>query len=141
LLERAAPDIVIGRCRWMAFRSVQPARLELALRDAQVAREPDHRSRFRHVWLRECVVCFEPRGGDGDLEHRDQLSPTRLGFNSRRHNRLPSVGEHDDITGLEVRRGVLEAAEVVAGCVVETVDGYRALSIDQLARSETPALH
>jgi hypothetical protein len=28
---------------------------------------------------------------------------------------------------------VLEEAEIVAGCVVETVNGHRALSIDRLA--------
>jgi hypothetical protein len=71
------------------------------------------------LWrLRECVVGFEPRRGDGDLKHRNQLSPTRLCFNSRRHNRLPSVRDHDDITGLEVRRRVLEEAEVITGCVM-----------------------
>jgi hypothetical protein len=35
--------------------------------------------------------------------------------------RLAFVRQHDDITGLEVRCGVLEEAEVLAGCVVESV--------------------
>jgi hypothetical protein len=39
------------------------------------------------------------------LEHGDQLTPTRLCFNSGRHDRLASVRDHDDITGLEIRRG------------------------------------
>jgi hypothetical protein len=50
----------------------------------------------------------------------------------RRHDRLASVRDHDNITGLEVRRGVLEEAEVVTGCVVEAVDGHGAPSIDRL---------
>jgi hypothetical protein len=59
--------------------------------------------------------------------------PPRLCFNSGRHERFASVPEHDDITGFEVRRRVLEEAEVIAGCVVETVDGHRAPSIDRSA--------
>ena len=64
--------------------------------------------------LRERVVGFEPRRGDGDLEHRDQMPPTRRYFDSRRHDRLAPVRDHDDITGLDVRRRVFEEAEVVA---------------------------
>jgi hypothetical protein len=47
------------------------------------------------------------------------------------------VSEHDDIAGLEVRRGVLEEAEVFAGCVVEMVDGHRAPRTGR-RRAETP---
>jgi hypothetical protein len=47
--------------------------------------------------------------------------------------RLASVRQHDDITGLKIRRRVLEGAEVLAGCIVESVDRHRALSIDRLA--------
>ena len=60
--------------------------------------------------------------GDQDLEHRYQRP--RLCLNTRRYNRLSSVGEHDNIAGLEVRRRVLEEAEVVPGCVVEAVDRH-----------------
>ena len=45
----------------------------------------------------------------------------RLCFNSRRHERLASVGNHDHITRLDVRRGVLKEAEIVPGRVVEAV--------------------
>jgi hypothetical protein len=76
--------------------------------------------------LRECVVGFEPRRGDGHLEHRNQVPPPRLRLNTGRHERLPSVREHDDITELEVRRRVLEEAEVITGCVMETVDRHAA---------------
>jgi hypothetical protein len=43
------------------------------------------------------------------------LPPARLCLDPRRHYRLPPISEHDDITGLEVRRGVLEDAEILAG--------------------------
>jgi hypothetical protein len=33
------------------------------------------------------------------------MPPTRRCLNSRRHDRVPPVCEHDDIAGLEVRRG------------------------------------
>jgi hypothetical protein len=49
------------------------------------------------------------------------VPPPWLCLNTRRHECVPSVGEHDYITGLEVGCGVLEEAEVVAGCVVEAV--------------------
>ena len=71
--------------------------------------------------------------GDRYLEYGDERSGTRLCLNTRRHDRLPSVSEHDDITGLEVRRRVLDEAEIIAGCVVEAVDGHRAPSIGRLA--------
>jgi hypothetical protein len=87
--------------------------------------------------LWERVVGFEPRRGDRDFQQRDQLTPTRLCFNARGQERLPSIGDHDDITGLEVWRGMLEKAEVVAGRVVKAVDGHRASSIDRsVAKSE-----
>jgi hypothetical protein len=35
-----------------------------------------------------------------------------------------SVREYDDVAGLDVRRWMLERAEVVAGMVVETVDRH-----------------
>ena len=38
--------------------------------------------------------------------------------------RLASVGEHDHVSRLDVRRGVLDHAEVVAGRVVEAVHGH-----------------
>jgi hypothetical protein len=94
-----------------------------------VARSPD--TSDRKLW--ECVVGFEPRRGEGNLEHGDQRPGTRLCLNPRRHDRLPSVRDHDDITGLEVRHRMLEEAQVVAGCVVETIDRHRAPSIDRLA--------
>jgi hypothetical protein len=61
------------------------------------------------------------------------LPPTWLCFNTRRHDRFPPVRDHDDITGLKVRRRVLEETEIIAGCVVETVDGQCLPSIDRLA--------
>jgi hypothetical protein len=64
--------------------------------------------------LRECVVGFEPRRGDGDFEQRDQLTPTRLGFDARRHDRLASIRDHDNVPGFKVRRRVFQEAEVVA---------------------------
>jgi hypothetical protein len=71
------------------------------------------------------------RDGVTDFEDRDQMPPARLCFNSRRHDRFAPVRDHDDITGFEVRRRVLQEAEVVAGCVVETVDGHlRRVSTD-----------
>ena len=63
--------------------------------------------------------------GDGNLEQGDQLPPTRLGFNSRCHDRLSSVREDDNVTGLDVRGRVLEEAEIIAGGVVKAVDRHR----------------
>lgn len=63
----------------------------------------------------------------------------------RRHDRLPSVRDHDDITGLEVRCRVFQEAEVVTGCVAEAVDGHGAPSIDrsvaerEVGRERVPA--
>jgi hypothetical protein len=48
---------------------------------------------------------------DRDLEHRRDRP--RLSFNARRHERLSPVRQHDDVTGLEVRCGMLEEAEVL----------------------------
>jgi hypothetical protein len=97
-------------CQWLTSH---PARLQFALLDPQVARERGSSLDPSGSELRKCVIGFDPRRGDGDLEHRNQLSPTRLCFNSGRHGRLTSVGDHDDITGLGVRCRVLEEAEVV----------------------------
>ena len=72
------------------------------------------------------------------LEHGDQLSPTRLCFNSHRHDPLSSVREHDNIAGLEVRRRVLEEAEVVPGRVVEAVDRHVHGVSTGRRRCETP---
>jgi hypothetical protein len=58
------------------------------------------------------------------------MPPTWLCFNTRPHDGFPPVRDHKDIPGLEVRRGVFEEAEIVAGCVVEAVDGHLARSID-----------
>jgi hypothetical protein len=69
---------------------------------------------------------------DHDLKHGDERPRTRLCFNASRHDRLSSLHEHD-ITGLEVRRRVLEEAEVIAGRIVESVDRHRSPSIDRLA--------
>jgi hypothetical protein len=70
--------------------------------------------------------------GYGDFEHGDKRPWPRLCFNTRRHDRLPSVRDHD-ITGLKVRRGVLKEAEVAAGRIVEMVDRHRSSTIDRLA--------
>ena len=43
-----------------------------------------------------------------------------------RFGRVAPVGEHDHITRLDVRRGVLDQAEVVAGGVVEAVGRHQA---------------
>jgi hypothetical protein len=64
---------------------------------------------------------LRPETGDGYLEHRNQVPPPRLCFNSGRHERFASVPEQDNFTGFEVRRRMLEEAEVVAGRVVEAV--------------------
>jgi hypothetical protein len=58
------------------------------------------------------------------LKHGDPLTPTRLCFNPRRHDPFSSFCEHHNITGLKVRRWVLQQAEVVSGCVVEAVDRH-----------------
>ena len=44
-----------------------------------------------------------------------------IGPDASRNERLPAVGKHDHVTRLDVRRGVLEEAELVAGRVVEAV--------------------
>ena len=98
-----------------------------------VPREP--KGRRRSLGLRNPNAIAR----DHDLEHGDQRPRTRLGLDASRHDRLTSVRDHDDITGLEVRRRVLEEAEVVAGCVVETVDGHAVPSIDSWRRANTPA--
>jgi hypothetical protein len=49
---------------------------------------------------------------DHDLEQRRERPG--LCLHASRDERLPAAWEDDDITGLEVRRGVLEEAEVVA---------------------------
>jgi hypothetical protein len=61
---------------------------------------------------------------DSDFQQRDQLTPTRLCFNARCHNRLASIRDHHDVTRFDVRRRVFQEAEVVSGCVVETVDRH-----------------
>jgi len=48
--------------------------------------------------------------GDQDLEHRDQRPWARLCFNPRSNDPFPSVREQENITGLEIGRGVLEEA-------------------------------
>ena len=62
--------------------------------------------------------------GEQDLEHRDERPRPGLFLNPRRHDPFSSICEHDNITGLEVRRGMLEEAEIVASCVVESVDRH-----------------
>ena len=46
---------------------------------------------------------------DHDLEQRRERS--WLSLDARRDERLPAVREHDDVTGLDVRRRVLEEPE------------------------------
>jgi hypothetical protein len=53
-------------------------------------------------------------GRHRDLEHGDQRPRTRLCFNACRHDCLPSVRDDHDITGLKVRRKVLEEAAVMS---------------------------
>jgi hypothetical protein len=55
--------------------------------------------------LRQCGVCFEPKRGDGDLEHGEQPPGTRIWLYARRHDRLPSVSDHESIAGLKVGAG------------------------------------
>jgi hypothetical protein len=38
------------------------------------------------------------------------LTPTRLCFNARGHDRLASIREHDNVPGFEVRRKVFEVS-------------------------------
>jgi hypothetical protein len=101
----------------------------------------------RGVPLRERLVARQRRRRDSDFQQRDQLTPTRLCFNARGHDRLASIRDHHDITRLDVRRRVFQGTEVVAGCVVETVDRHRASSIDRLSarchrsRPERKAVH
>jgi len=78
---------------------------------------------------------------DHDLEHGDQRPRAWLGLDASRDERLSSVRDYDDITGLKVRRRMLEEAEVVAGCVVETVDGHAVPSIDSWRRANTLRVH
>jgi hypothetical protein len=69
-----------------------------------------------------------------DLEHGDQVPPTGLGFNSRRHQRISSIRQHENITGFEVRGRVLEGAEVVSGGVVKAVDRHGVLEYRPVRR-------
>jgi hypothetical protein len=97
-----------------------------APRSAGSSQGRDRRSLSRHVWRQATGVRRTLRAEARRWRPRAwrPVAP-RLCFNSRRHDRLASVRDHDDITGLEVRRRVLEEAQVFAGCVVETVDGQR----------------
>jgi hypothetical protein len=83
--------------------------------------------------LRERIVGFEPRRGDRDFQQRHQVTPTRLCFNARGHDRLTSVRDYDNVPGFKVRRRVLQEAEVVAGRVMESVGRHGAPSIEKLA--------
>ena len=60
--------------------------------------------------LRDGLVATQRRRRDSDFEQRYQLTPTRLCFNARGHERLASIRDHHDITRLDVRRGVLDQA-------------------------------
>jgi hypothetical protein len=48
-----------------------------------------------------------------------------LGLDPSRNKRLAPVGNHDHITGLDIRGGVLDQAEIVARRVVEAVGRHR----------------
>lgn len=61
---------------------------------------------------------------DHDLEER--LEWTGLGLDTRRHECLPTVSDHDHVSGLDVRRGVLEEADVVAGVIVQAIGWHGA---------------
>ncbi len=62
--------------------------------------------RLRRAALGECVVGLKPRGSDHNLQQpRD--GPT-LGLDASRNERLPAVGQHDHVTRLDVRGGMLE---------------------------------
>lgn len=55
---------------------------------------------------------------DRDATSDSAVSGSRFSVHASGNERLPSVREHDDVTGLGVRARVLEA-EVVAGGMVE----------------------
>jgi hypothetical protein len=87
-----------------------------APRSAGSSQGRDRRSLSRHVWRQATGVRRTLRAEARRWRPRAwrPVAP-RLCFNSRRHDRLASVRDHDDITGLEVRRRVLEEAQVFAG--------------------------
>jgi hypothetical protein len=85
----------------------------------------------REVGLRDGVVARQRRRRDRDLQQRGEMPAVGLVPSS--NEGLPTVHEHHDITGLDVRRRVLEEAEVVAGRVVEAVGRHGASSIEKLA--------
>jgi hypothetical protein len=76
--------------------------------------------------LRAETVRWRPRAAR-------PVDPNRLCVNACGHDRLASIRDHDDITGLDVRRRVFQEAEIIASCVMEPVDGHRASSIDRLS--------
>ena len=71
--------------------------------------------------LRDGVVARERRRRDSHFKQRRQRS--QFGLDASGNKRLPAVGQHDHVARLEVRRGVLDQTEVVAGRVVEAVAG------------------
>jgi hypothetical protein len=85
---------------------VQPARPEPALLD------PQGRSR-------NSVVTRQLGGRDRDLQQARER-PDAASFHASSDERFPAIREHDDIAGLEVQRGVLKEAEVVAGRIGDT---------------------
>jgi len=76
--------------------------------------------------------------GDHDLEHRDERPRPRLCFSRRRHDAFSSVRDPDNITWLEVRRRVLEEAEIFAGRVMNAVDRRRRGTSTGCWHSEIP---
>ena len=78
------------------------------------------------VGLSDRVFARQRCRGDRHFEQRRQRS--RLALDPRRHERLAPVREKDDVTRLEVRRWMLEEAEVVACRVAEAV-GRHASSV------------
>ena len=64
--------------------------------------------------------------GVGAIATSSSAAGGPLRLHPRSNERLSAVGDHDHVTGLDVRRGVLEAPEVVAGRVVEAVGRHRA---------------
>jgi hypothetical protein len=52
------------------------------------------------------------------------MLPT-IRLHASRDERLAAVLEHDHVTRLDVRRGMLQEAEVVAGRVMEAVGEYQ----------------
>ncbi|MBM2823520.1 MAG: hypothetical protein HW413_2266 [Thermoleophilia bacterium] len=71
---------------------------------------------------------------DHHLKQRRELPTVRL--HASRNERLPSVREHDDVTGLDIRRRVLDQAEVIAG----RVGGGRSAIATNLAGRLTPGV-